>query len=414
MLILLVYKKINAKSSFHRIYLKNSKLTIFAYLLSFTVPFAWNYLYFDIIAIEFLINHLYAGITAYLFSFLTYQKNISLKDYFRCYASIGLALILAIAPQSIWFFYKSGGLGFGRFRSSEIIDIPHVWTYRINEETFLFKTTTHGSYLLTFFSTILVSTIMIKYFESSKKRDKIICMGIMFLSFVTIYVNQYLTTTLIFVINALMGAVFCFFITPRKKISNFFPILSAISLVVITLLPSSRIFKTINFIQGTFFNVEDFPIAKVDLVQQLKIMQDTSNGSVNRITLLYRSLEKLKENQLITKGIGIPKQIDLTTNSHIEATRHTLGLDYIVYFGIFVGVLVIIMKLFSFLYEPGKIILRKPFIFENLYILNGAIAIVLMFLTGRMDYYKWSLLCLLGLWVTPFIHNKMSTEIEAV
>lgn len=410
MLALLVYKNFKKKSFFHQIYFKNSKSAVLAYLASFIIPFAWNYFYFNIIAIDFFINHLYAGITAYLFSFLTYKNSISLKDYFQCYARIGLALILVIAPQSIWFFYKSGGLGFGRFRSSELIDIPYIWTYRINEETFLFKTTTHGSYLLTFFSAILVSAIMIKYFESSKKKDHIICMGTMLFAFITIYVNQYVTTTLIFVINALLGAIFCFYITPRKNFNTFFPILGALSLVAITLTPSSEIIRSIKTIQGSFFSTENFPIAKVDLLQQLKIIPNVPNESVNRITLLYRSLEKLKQNQLITKGIGIPERIDLNTNTQVEATRHTLGLDYIIYFGVFAGALVIFIKLFSFLYESGKVVIKKPFAPENLYILNGAIALILMFFIGRMDYYKWSLLCLLGLWVTPFIHSKMSIE----
>ena len=411
MLALLVYKNFKTKSFYHQIYFKNSKITVLAYLASFIIPFAWNYFYFNIVAIDFFINHLYAGVTAYLFSLLTYKNSISLKDYFQCYARIGLYLILFIAPQSIWFFYKSGGLGFGRFRSSEMIDIPYVWTYRLNEESFLFKTTTHGSYLLTFFSAILISAAIIKYFESNKKKDYIICMGTIFITFITIYVNQYLTTTLIFVINTLLGAIFCFYITPRKNFKTFFPILGALSLVAITLTPSSQIIKSIQNIQGSLFRTNSFPVAKVDLLQQLEIMHNGPNESVNRITLLFRSLEKLKQNQLITKGIGIPKHIDLNTNTQVEATRHTLGLDYIIYFGIFIGTLVIFIKLFSFFYESGKALLKKPFASEDLYILNGAVALIFMFFIGRMDYYKWSLLCLLGLWVTPFIHTKMSIEI---
>lgn len=410
MLAILSYKNKNLNLKTFKLYLSSSRATFLIFITGFMFPFLWNFFYFEQFAAQYLINHINAALIVFLFTFLTYKSGTVLMEYFHLYAKIGLSLILLIAPQSLIFFLKTGGLGFGRFRSSQIIEIPHVWTYQLIGDTYLFKTTTHGSYLITFFSSILTSSLVISYFRTAKWEIRTTYICTIFFAFIVTYVNQYISSTLIFVICTFVSAVYCFIITKNKKIVHLIPTILSIFFISIALTPSSEILKKINSFNSSF----SLPISKVDLYDQLKIMHNTANESSNRITLIYNSFKNLEHYDLIYTGIGMPYNIDLNSHPKVEASRHALGIDYLVYFGVLIGSIVICLKLFLIFFTTKYFFLKKKLEYSTLFILNGVITLALFFLVGRLDYYSWSLLVILGLWITPFIHNKMSKELAKV
>lgn len=378
-------------------FLSSSKSIFFLFVASFILPFLWNIFYFNIIPIEFFTGHLVTGITFLFIGCLIFKKEKRINKFLKLYSAIGAAMLCVIAPQSLYFFFNSGGLGFGRFRSSVLTEIPYVWAYKISGDTFLFKTSTHGSYLLSFFGATLINSLILRYFKSDNKKLKLTLIITIFAMFFIIYINQYVTATLILALNALLASIVCYYYSNKNKLTNLIPIIISILLIVFTFIPFSKV-------------IPKFPVptAQVDLREKLSIMEDkkTPNESVNRITLLYRSFLNLKEQGLLLKGIGLPVNINMSNHQTIEATRHTFGLDYLIYFGIFGGSIAILLKLLLIWLEPLKLLLNKPSHEEILYVLNVGSTITFLFLIGRLDYFKWSLLTILGLWLYPIIISK--------
>lgn len=404
-LAVIVLQKILKKEAINYIsFASTSKMTISLFLISFVLPYLWNIFYFHTSPNEFLSNHAIAGVTFLCIGCLNFKEERNFKTFFKLYSIIGAVMICAIAPQSLFYFFKSGGLGFGRFRTTiQISEMPYVWAYKIDGDTYLLKTSTHGSYLLSFFSAILISSLTLRYFKSDSKRIKLTSALTMIGAFFIVYINQYVTTTLILALNALLASTVCYYFSKIKRAINLIPFIISIALIIFTLTPSSKLLS--------YFSV---PVAQVDVVEKLSLMKDekTPNESVNRITLLYRSFLNLREQRLLLKGIGIPVHINTSNHHSIEATKHTFGLDYLIYFGIIGGIIVIFLKLFLIWFEPLKRLLNKPSLEEFLYILNVGAAISTLFLIGRLDYFKWSLLTILGLWLYPILSSKSSQTEE--